>query len=42
MDASAILIFVGLIVGSCIVGGAIHAGLTKIADALKTPRPGVG
>lgn len=34
MEPNTLLLFVGMIVGSCIVGGAIHAGLAKIANAL--------
>lgn len=30
-----ILIFVGIIVGACIAGGAISSGLTNIAGAIK-------
>lgn len=34
MATGSILIFVGLIVGACIIGGAAYAGLSKIAQAL--------
>jgi len=34
MDSGSILIFVGIIVGGCIVGGATYSGLGKIAEAL--------
>jgi hypothetical protein len=34
MDAGSIIIFVGFIVGSCIIGGAVYSGLAKIADAI--------
>jgi hypothetical protein len=30
-----VLVFVGVIVGSCIVGGAVYAGLVKVADAIR-------
>ena len=29
-----IILFVGIIVGACIIGGATYAGLAKVADAL--------
>ncbi len=34
MEPDAILLFVGIIVGAVIVGGAIHSGLAKIAKAI--------
>ncbi len=34
MEVGSILLFVGIIVGSCIVGGAIYSGLAKIAEAI--------
>ncbi|MEW7007851.1 hypothetical protein [Lentilitoribacter sp. EG35] len=35
METGSILLFVGIIVGSCIIGGAIHSGLIQIANAMK-------
>jgi len=35
MEPDAILIFVGIIVGSVIIGGAVNSGLAKIASALQ-------
>ncbi|MFP6696537.1 MAG: hypothetical protein VCF08_06490 [Alphaproteobacteria bacterium] len=34
MSVSPILIFVGIIVGASIAGGAIYSGLVKVADAI--------
>lgn len=34
----AILLFIAIILGAGIIGGAIHAGLEKIADAIKKKR----
>lgn len=34
MEPTSIILFVGLIVGSCIIGGATYAGLARIADAI--------
>ena len=34
MEPNSILMFVGTIVGACIIGGAINAGLAKIAKAI--------
>lgn len=35
METGDALIFVGLIVGSCIIGGATYSGLKLIADAIR-------
>lgn len=35
MEIGTLLVFVGLIVGSCIIGGAIHAGLKLVANAIE-------
>ena len=35
MAAVSVLPFVGMIVGSCILGGAIYAGLARIARAIE-------
>lgn len=35
MGSGAILIFVAIIVGACIVGGAAYAGLAKVAWAIR-------
>ena len=35
MSLETVLPFVGQIVGACIAGGAIHAGLVKIAEAVE-------
>ena len=35
MDPNSLLLFVGIIVGSVIAGGAIHSGLSKIAKAIE-------
>ncbi len=34
MSVGPILIFVGIIVGASIAGGAIYSGLVKVADAI--------
>lgn len=34
MEPGSIIVFVGIIVGACILGGAIHSGLSKIAEAI--------
>jgi CHASE3 domain sensor protein len=39
MERGSILLFVGIIVGACIAGGAIYAGLEKIADAIEKSNP---
>ena len=36
MGPDGLLIFVGIIVAACIAGGAIYAGLSRVADAIKT------
>ena len=36
MGPEGLLIFVGIIVGACIAGGAIYAGLCRVAEAIKT------
>ena len=38
METGDALIFVGLIVGSCIIGGAAYSGLKLIADAIRQAR----
>lgn len=38
MELGTILIFVGIIVGACIAGGAIYAGLEKIATAISNTK----
>ncbi len=35
MDPSTIILFIGIIVGACIAGGAIYSGLARIADAIR-------
>lgn len=37
MDSGEILIFVGLVVGACITGGAVYSGLKLVADAIGKP-----
>jgi len=34
MGPEGLLIFVGIIVGACIAGGAIYAGLCRVAEAI--------
>lgn len=34
MEPGSIILFVAIIVGACILGGAIYSGLTKIAEAV--------
>ncbi len=34
METGTIILFVGVIVGACIVGGAIYSGDVKVADAI--------
>ncbi len=34
MEPDAIMTFVAIIVGACILGGAIYSGLIKVADAI--------
>ncbi len=40
MGPDGILIFVGIIVGACIGGGAIYAGLCRVAEAIETTGDG--
>lgn len=35
MGSGSILVFVGIIVGACVGGGAIYAGLAKVAKAIE-------
>ncbi len=39
MEPSSIILFSGLIVSTCILGGAIYSGLVRIADALNSKNP---
>ncbi|GAA6192150.1 hypothetical protein NBRC116597_20700 [Phaeobacter sp. NW0010-22] len=34
MEPGSIILFVGIIVGACILGGAVYSGLAKIAEAI--------
>jgi hypothetical protein len=34
MEPGSIIVFVGIIVGTCILGGAIYSGLSSIAEAI--------
>ena len=36
MGPDGLIIFVGIIVGACIAGGAIYAGLSRVAEAIKS------
>ncbi len=38
METGSIILFVGIVVGACILGGAIHSGLNKIALAIEKPK----
>ena len=40
MEIETVIIFVGMIVSACIVGGAIYAGLDKIASAISDKEQG--
>ena len=34
MEPGSLIVFTGLIVGACILGGAIYSGLLKLAEAV--------
>lgn len=34
MEIDTVILFVGIIVGACIMGGTVHSGLAKIAGAI--------
>lgn len=38
MEPASIILFIGIIVGACITGGAIYSGLALIADAINKSR----
>jgi hypothetical protein len=40
MSPDTILMFVAIIVSGCIAGGAIYAGLAKVADAIYQTKSG--
>lgn len=40
MGSGMIIIFVAIIVGACIVGGAVYSGLMKVAEAINGTNSG--